>query len=202
MNLHEIFGNIDIYLFDQIMKGRFSKDMKILDAGCGNGRNLIYFLKTGYDIHAVDNSPLYISDVKQLAKKFNPLLPEDNFHAESLESITFENNHFDAVIASAVLHFAETDEQFHNMLNETWRVLKPGGLFFSRLASSIGLELRVSHLYGRRYHLPDGTDRYLVDEEMLMNLTKTMGGELVEPLKTTNVQNMRCMTTWCMRKRE
>ena len=86
------------------------------------------------------------------------------------------------------------------MLLGSWRVLKPGGLFFCRLASSIGIEDQVERIEGRRYKLPDGSIRYLVDEGMLHSFTERPG-ELVDPLKTTVVQNQRSMTTWVVRKR-
>jgi len=86
------------------------------------------------------------------------------------------------------------------MLEGSWRVLRPRGIFFCRLASSIGMEDRVQALAGRRHRLPDGSDRYLVDEPFLMEKTRALGGELLDPLKTTVVQNQRCMTTWVVRK--
>ena len=48
MNIREEFGDIDIYLFDQLLKGRLDASMSLLDAGCGGGRNLYYFLRNGY----------------------------------------------------------------------------------------------------------------------------------------------------------
>ncbi len=99
-----------------------------------------------------------------------------------------------------MFHFARDDEHFQAMLRGTWRVLKPGGLLFCRLASSIGIENQIRPIAGRRFLLPDGSERYLVDEELLMNLTEDLGGKLADPLKTTVVQNQRCMTTWIMRK--
>jgi hypothetical protein len=86
------------------------------------------------------------------------------------------------------------------MLRAMWRVLKPGGLFFCRLASSIGIADRVRDLGQGRFQLPDGSERYLVDEAALMNATAALGGDLLDPLKTTVVQNQRAMTTWVLRK--
>jgi hypothetical protein len=86
------------------------------------------------------------------------------------------------------------------MLKGKWRVLKPGGLFFCRLASLIGVEQRVRGLGSRRYRLPDGSERFLVDEALLLHLTASFGGTLVDPLKTTVVQDQRSMTTWVVRK--
>lgn len=202
MNVREYFGGIDIYLFDQIQKGTFNEGMKILDIGCGNGRNLIYFMRNGYDVYGVDSSSASIKNCKFLTKQLNPAIPEDNFRIEFLDKLSFDDSYFDAIISSAVFHFAENDEQFKDWIRDAWRVLKVGGIMFSRLASSIGIEDKIKQLEGRRYHLPDTSDRYLVDEKLLLSLTKQLNAELLEPIKTTNVQNLRAMTTWCIRKLE
>lgn len=86
------------------------------------------------------------------------------------------------------------------MLEELWRVLKPGGFLFVRLASSIGLEKDISFSRVGHYKIPDGSERFLVDLEMLLKQTERLGGTLLEPVKTTNVQGLRCMTTWCVGK--
>lgn len=199
-NLQEWFGQIDIYLFDQLLKGRFSHQMRVLDVGCGGGRNLIYFLRCGYDVCGVDQSREAIAQVRSLASALAPQLPVDNFRVETVERMSFADESFDVVVSSAVLHFAKDEEQWRMMMKEMWRVLKQGGIFFSRLASSIGIEEKIERIEGRRYHLPDGSDRFLVDEQMLLLTTASLGGDWLEPLKTVVVQNMRSMTTWCLRK--
>ena len=198
--LREWFGEIDIYLFDQLLKGRILPGMKILDAGCGGGRNLLYLLRCGLDVSAVDSSAEAVEHVRGLAARLAPQLPPENFRAEPVEALSFPDSSFDAVLSSAVLHFARDESQFHAMLREMWSVLKPGGLLFVRLASSIGIEERVERLEGRRHLLPDGSQRFLVDESFLLALTRELGGILADPLKTTNVQNLRCMTTWVVLK--
>ena len=198
--LPEFFGPIDIYLFDQLLKGRLTPGMRLLDAGSGSGRNLPYFLRHGFDVCAVDATPGAVEQVRQLAAELAPRLPATNFRVEALERLSFPDGDFDAVIASAVLHFARDDPHFRAMVAELWRVLRPGGLFFARLASSIGIEPRVRPLGGGRYHLPDGSDRFLVDEALLAGLATRLAASPLEPLKTVNVENQRCMTTWCLRK--
>jgi SAM-dependent methyltransferase len=187
--LREQFGDIDIYLFDQLLRGRIQPGDRVLDAGCGGGRNLVYFLRQGYDVFAVDSENRAIEN-----------LPAGRFRKEPIEAMSFPDAFFDVAIASAVLHFAKSDDHFLAMLHGVWRVLKPGGLFFCRLASSIGIETRIQPVGQGRYLLPDGSERYLVDETKLMNLTEQLGGELLDPLKTTIVQNQRSMTTWVVRK--
>jgi SAM-dependent methyltransferase len=198
--LREQFGEIDIYLFDQLLRGRVAPGMRILDAGCGSGRNLIYFLRQGYEVFGVDRDSRSVDDVRRLAARLAPNLPPGNFRAEGVESMSFPNAFADVVISSAVLHFARDDNQFQRMLEGTWRVLKPGGLLFCRLASSIGLEHQVIRVTGRRFLLPDGSERYLVDEALLAHAVNDLGGEMIDPLKTTVVQNERSMTTWVVRR--
>jgi tellurite methyltransferase len=200
LNLQEWFGQIDIYLFDQLLKGRFNPRMRVLDAGCGGGRNLIYFLRCGYDVCGVDLSAEAIAHVRALASGLAPHLPADNFRVEAVEGMSFADADFDVVISSAVLHFARDEAHWQGMVREMWRVLKPGGIFFARLASGVGLEEQIERLEGRRYHLPDGSDRFLVDDRMLLAAADSLGGELVEPLKTVVVRNLRSMSTWCLRK--
>lgn len=200
-SLQEQFGQIDIYLFDQILKGRITPGMRILDTGCGSGRNLVYFLREGYEVHAVDPDPEAVACVRTLARKFAPTLPEANFSVETVEHMSFIDARADVVICNTVLHFARDDAHFEAMLQGAWRALKPGGLFFSRLGSSIGMERQIKPIGGRRYKSPDGSERYLVDEALLGTLTERLGAELADPVKTTVVQNQRAMTTWVLRKR-
>jgi SAM-dependent methyltransferase len=199
--LQEQFGQIDIYLFDQLLKGRISPGMRILDAGCGGGRNLVYLLREGYDVFAVDSDPQAVDSVRSIARKLAPTLPESNFRIEAVEHMSFDDACADVVISSAILHFARDDAHFESMLRGSWRVLKPGGLFFCRLASRIGMESQVERIHGRRYRLPDGSERYLVDEALLRSATERLGGELADPLRTTVVHGQRAMTTWVVRKK-
>jgi tellurite methyltransferase len=200
LNLQEWFGGIDIYLFDQLLKGRLTSRMKVLDAGCGEGRNLIYFFRSGYDVYGIDQSSESIAQVRSLASRLAPHLPADNFRVEAVESTSFADASFDVVISSAVLHFARDEAHWQSMVREMWRVLKTDGIFFARLASTIGIEEKIKHIEGKHYCLPDGSDRFLVDEQMLLATTEALGGEFLEPLKTVVVQNMRSMSNWCLRK--
>jgi len=199
-SLREQFGDIDIYLFDQLLRGTIAPGAKVLDAGCGHGRNVVYLLRAGHDVLAADERPDAVTEVRALASTLAPRLPSSNFRCEPVEAMSFDDECADVVISSAVLHFARDEPHFRAMLAGTWRPLKPGGLLFCRLASSIGLEGRAQRIDGRRFRLPDGSDRFLVDEAFLMALTDELGGALADPLKTTVVQGQRCMTTWVVRR--
>jgi len=196
----ELFGQMDIYLLDQLLRGRIRPGMSIFDAGAGGGRNLVYFLRAGYAVSAIDRDAEAIESLRRFALAAAPRAERSLFRVAELESFDGAAVRADVVICNAVLHFARDDEHFDAMLRGAWSALAPGGLFFARLASNIGIETRVRRTNGSRSLLPDGSERYLVDEARLLAATAKLGGELIDPLKTTNVQNLRCMTTWVLRR--
>lgn len=200
-DLRLLLGQTDIYLIDQVLRRRIAPGMRIFDAGCGGGRNLVYFLREGYDVSGVDGDAAAVGAVRRLAAELAPRLPAENFRQEAVESHSFPRPCAEVVISSAVLHFARDGEHFRAMLEASWAALAPGGLFFCRLASSIGMESRFRPVGGGRFALPDGSERYLVDADMLLSLSVCLGGELLDPLKTTVVQDQRAMTTWVLRKK-
>jgi len=171
----------------------------VLDAGCGDGRNLVFFLQEGFDCYGVDSQPEAVEAMQTAAARLAPGLPPGNFAVAGVDRLPYGDASMDAVICCAVLHFAADVSQFDRMVAELWRVLAPGGLLLARLASNIGLEATVGAA-GRQVRLPDGTDRFVVDEAMLLDRTGRLGGRLADPIKTTNVQGRRAMTTWCVLK--
>ena len=200
MTLQEQFGQIDIYLFDQLLRNRIVPGMRVFDAGCGGGRNLVYLLRIGYDVCGNDADAAAIAQVRALAQSLAPGRPHD-FRVEPIEQTSFPDRHANAVVASAVLHFARDAEHFAAMLGQLWRVLAPGGIFFARLASTIGIAGEVTPLGGGRYRLPDGSTRFLVDAAAIEHWTARLGGTLLDPIKTTVVHQQRAMTTWVARLR-
>jgi tellurite methyltransferase len=206
-SLSEQFGNIDIYVFDQLQRGRIASGMRVFDAGCGGGRNLVYLLRNGYDVCGNDADAGSIAKVLALAGSLASGRTHD-FRVEAIEDTSFPDAHADVILASAVLHFARDQRQFEGMLRQMWRVLKPGGVFFARTASTIGIEAAIQPLSRGsataagpgRYHLPDGSDRFLVDAAAIESWTRELGGTLLDPIKTTVVQGQRSMTTWVAEK--
>lgn len=194
------FGDIDIYLFDQLLKGRIQKGMKLLDAGCGAGRNLHYLLQAGVKVYGADLSAEAIEKVRNLASELAPTLPARNFVVADLDALPFEAAQFDVVLCSAVLHFARSEEHFNGIVRELWRVLKPGGMLFSRFSTTIGLEGKLQQVEGRFYRMSHGPVWFLADEKLVVELEKELGFARLEPLKTVLVEQERTMTTWVVRK--
>jgi SAM-dependent methyltransferase len=199
LSLQEQFGQIDIYVFDQMLRGNIAPGMRVLDAGCGYGRNLVHLLREGCEVFALDAKEEGVEHVRALAGELAPQLPAENFRVGAIERMDFPDGFADVVICNSVLHFARDEQHFLAMVEELWRVLRPGGMLFCRLGSRIGMDFE--RLRGNVYRIGDGSEWFLVDEAALLRMTEQMNGVLVDPLKTTIVQDYRCMTTWVVRKR-
>lgn len=197
--LRDQFGEIDVYLFDQLLRGRITRNMRVLDAGCGSGRNLVFLMRAGFDVWGVDEDASAIARVRTLASQLAPRISPEQFRVERVESLSHASGSMDCVISSAVLHFARDDAHWAAMVNAMWRVLAPGGLLFARLATTVG-QAHLQALGDGRYIMPDGDTRYLVDHERLLAWTRELGGTLVDPLKSTVVHERRSMGTWVVRK--
>lgn len=199
--LNKELGNIDIYLLDQILKGRFQERKRILDAGCGEGRNLIWFLRNKYQVYGVDNNASAIRMLQYVAKTNNPDLPKEHFETASIENTSFTDLYFDAIICSAVLHFANNVDHFYQMFDEMIRILDFDGILFIRMASNIGAEEKIVAFNDKKTMLPDGSARFLLSRSMLNNLLKKYPIEPIEPIKTVNVQDIRFMSTLVFKKK-
>lgn len=195
-SLPELVGNTDIYLLDQILKGRYKQKDKILDAGCGSGRNMHWFLQNSFSIFGIDIDPESIQNLK-----YNyPQLPLISLQICEVENLSFDADYFDHIISSAVLHFAKDESHFHSMLTEMVRVLKPGGSLFIRMASAIGIENRIHQISDGVYLIPDGTSRFLLTRKLLNGLTKDYYLSMIEPTKMVNVDDIRVMSTLLFQK--
>ncbi|MCU0401064.1 MAG: class I SAM-dependent methyltransferase [Algoriphagus sp.] len=200
IELNRLLGNVDIYLLDQILKGRFTKEMNILDAGCGEGRNAVYFIQKGYQIFGIDPNELAVQYCRYLAKSLNPEFDIHRFQVGRLEEIPFHAGAFDAVICSAVLHFAESVDNFWEMIQEIQQVLKPGGIFWFRMTTAFGGILEQSQDMGNgKYALPDGSERFIFLPACVDKLEK-MGFRFLEPMKTVLIPGRREMGVFVMEK--
>jgi len=191
--LKQEIGNIDIYLLDQILKERFNSTNKILDAGCGSGRNLQYFINNNFDVYGIDSNENRIKNLKNLNNN-------QNFKVAKLEAIPFNKDYFDYIICNAVLHFANNEIHFFKMFSELFRVLKTNGTLFIRMTSDFGIENLVNKIENGVYNIPDGSTRFLLTNTILEKLKNKYNFDFIEPLKTVNVNNLRCMSTLVIKK--
>lgn len=194
--LNAELGGMDIYLLDQVLKGRFPKGSRILDAGCGGGRNLTWFARNGFEVFGCDTNQKSINKLQE-----SGLAPKENFVLQSATKLPWQGGHFQGVICNALLHVLDSREDFDAALKEIWRVLAPGGVWFARLATTLSMEKHAEPLGDGRYRMP-GTqwDILPTSLEDILKYTDQLGGKLLEPVKTANVQNQRAMATWVMQK--
>lgn len=194
--INSILGQTDIYLIDQILKGRYAGYEKIIDIGCGPGRNMHWFLQNNLETYAIDTNEELIDKIKAA----HPNLPSERFQVASVEKIPFLNNYFDHVICIAVLHFANSKKQFKEMLAEVVRIVKPDGSMLFRIAADIGFEDKIELVGDGVYNIPDGTKRFLLSRSLLAECMKENNLSFLEPFKTVNVNDLRCMSTLVLQK--
>lgn len=195
-DIKNIVGDTDIYLIDQILKGRFKTGDIILDAGCGGGRNLSWFLHNQFEVYGVDTN---VETINELIKKSQPNV-SSHFMVSAVENMPFDDQAFDVIISSAVLHFAKNVAHFFSMTKEMLRVLKEDGILFIRMASDIGIEKKVVPLGDGIYNIPDGSTRFLLTRSILQELLQTLPVKMIEDFKTVNVNDVRCMSTLVLQK--
>ncbi len=194
--INAIVGKTDIYLIDQIVKGRYLAGDSILDAGSGKGRNLHWFYQNKINIHGIDmdENHVYSSRISYPRIK-------DQIHCLSIEDSDQLGLKFDHIICNAVLHFANSKKVFLLQWKQLFSLLKPDGTFFIRMCSDIGIEAKLKALNDGVYLIPDGTRRFLLTRDILNELQLLYGFELIEPLKTVNVNDIRSMSTLIVRKK-
>ncbi|HSI77859.1 MAG TPA: methyltransferase domain-containing protein [Lunatimonas sp.] len=199
--LNKLLGNIDIYLLDQILKGRFTPEMKILDAGCGEGRNTHYFIQEGFQIFGVDQDKLSIEMARRYASSIRKDFDIHCFQVNGLENLMFHTAAFDAVLSSAVLHFARDENHFFVMVGEMIRVLRPGGIFWLRMCTDAGNILDEAISMGNsRFLLPDGSERFVLTEALLRSMIEKYGLRHMEPPKSVVVHGLRSMGVFVFEK--
>ncbi len=191
-----LLGNTDIYLLDQIMKGRYAPPEVILDAGAGGGRNLHWFVQQHFKVFGTDRDPAAVEALKQ----HYPQVAVDRFQVASVEALPFSDAFFHHIICCAVLHFADNEQHLEAMFSEMVRVLKPGGSLFLRVATDVGLMDKIIPLGQGRFHLPDGSDRFLLTQKMLDHLLQRHNLRLLEPFKTVLVDEVRSMAVLVLGK--
>ncbi len=182
---NNIFGNIDIYLLDQVLKGRFGGKPKLLDAGCGEGRNLKYFVYNSFEVYGNDVNPLAIKMTRMIYKS----IPTEHFIESSIEDLDFNVGSFDAIICAAVLHFANDEAHFKIMLQKLSVLLKQDGILFIRMATNVGLNKNA---------IPDFP--FILEKEKIGSTFSAVGLSFIEPWKSVSVEGQRSMGTFILSK--
>lgn len=195
MNSLKDLQGVDIYLIDQLLKNVINPSAVILDAGCGTGRNMNWFVQAGFEVVGCDISEEALNEAT-VRTGINP----EKLTVAPLENLPYSSEKFDFVICSAVLHFAKSTDHFLTMVSELARVLKPNGILFVRMTSDFGLPKNYTSLGQGRYLLADGSERFLITQELFAKIKSEFNLHQIEPLKSTLVENLRSMSTLVLRK--
>lgn len=196
MDLAGLLKNIDLYLLDQVLKGRINKSSKILDAGCGTGRNSRFFIENGYLISGFDPNE---ESVQELQQEYPEVA--NRYEVSDIENYGAKTS-YDFVICNAVLHFAHSHIQFRLMMDKLSSFLGLKGILFIRMTSEFAVPKPYKMDEDGRSELPDGTEKYLLTKGELTEAMSRNGLHLIEPLKTINVSNERSMSTIVLTKDE
>lgn len=144
VQLNQELGNADLLLIDQILRGKFQPGNRILDAGCGEGRNMVYFIRNGYPLYGIDKDPESVAMARMMAASINRSYTTENIIHSSIEENPFPDGFFDLVICINVLHHARNTDHFNRMIDSMARILKKDGMMYLVMESRIRPEWQVT----------------------------------------------------------
>jgi len=129
------FFGVDPSDFAQMCYKDFNKHRvkRVLELGCGQGRDTIFFASNGLDVHAIDSSKIAIENVNQKIREKN--ISINLKHFEARRGLPFGNNHFDALYSHMFYNMSFTDEDLRFLFTESSRVLKDKGLLYFSVRS-------------------------------------------------------------------
>ena len=199
-DLNHILGNPDLHLLDQILKGRYHPSMRVLDAGCGEGRNLPYFVRNSFDVWGVDNNPGALRLLRLQAKAWGPAFDPEKFIQADVAELPFPPAAFDAVVCCAVLHFARDKAHFFCMIDELLRVLKPSDSLFIRMNAAVPQNTWRAVTDGTAPSLPSDENRFLLTPVLADQLMERHSLSWIEPMRTEHVVGQPTQSTLILRK--
>ena len=200
-DLRREFGDIDIYLFDQLHRGRIRDGMSILDAGCGGGRNLVYSCAEASTCSARMQTTRRSARVRQLAISARARAAGRPFpRRASRTHVVFrrdvrrrhqQRGHAFRARRAALARDARRDVARPEAGRTVLRASRDDDR--TRVAGQARWPADATSC-------PTATSAFSSMRTFIMLATRTVGGELLDPLKTSVVQNTRSMMTWVMRK--
>jgi tellurite methyltransferase len=195
MTPHEInnyFGDMDILLMDLILKGKVPESGKVLDAGCGEGRNGIYFINEGYAYTGIDTDQSKVRLIEYLSKGANA-----SFYVTDIKSFSKKGISFDFIICSRVLHFAKSVDHFFEMWNNLISMLNPNGIIYISMDSVVDTNMG-DEVDNGRYSFPDSEIRFAITSDIYEEIKK--GFEEIESLKTLVAHGKRAQSFIVLKK--
>jgi len=192
--LNSALGNADLILIDQILKNRFHKQMKILDAGCGEGRNMVYFIKNDFRIYGIDANVDAIRLAKLYCRSLNNTFEVENIQNFAIEQNPFPDHFFDAIICLNVLHSAKNQNDFFLWFEQLFRMLHSRGFLLLSLQSQIGVSQNHQQDDPNGRNNMGNENFYLLTENVLQEILKLDFLKTIENTKTILIDNKKSHT--------
>lgn len=126
--LYQMIPQFQLNEFVSMLKGK-----KILEAGCGPGRDVLYFVEEGYEPIGVDKS-------KNMIKVAKKRVPKGKFQQMDLTDLKFDENEFDGIWCMSALTVLE-DDDVKKALHQMYKVLKPKGIIYISVMEGQGQEV-------------------------------------------------------------
>lgn len=198
--LNKELGNADLLLIDQILKGRFQPDARILDAGCGEGRNMVYFVNNHFPVYGLDQNPEMVTMARLIARSINKNYTVENIIQGTIEKNPFPATFFDVVLCINVLHAARDTDHFFEMVESLLKVLRKGGGLYIGMASisPAGEECITSS--SRKNNESDTPVKILMNEDLMRRLLELKTIEKDGPAQFHQIEGSICMTGIWFRK--
>jgi 2-polyprenyl-3-methyl-5-hydroxy-6-metoxy-1,4-benzoquinol methylase len=192
--LNSALGNADLILVDQILKNRFHKQMRILDAGCGEGRNMVYFIKNDFRIYGIDANADAVKLAKLYCRSLNNTFEVENIQNFTIEQNPFPDHFFDAIICLNVLHSAKNQNDFFLWFEQLIRMLHSGGFLLLSLQSQIGVSQNHQQDDPNGRNNMGNENFYLLSENVLQEILKLDYLKTIENTKTILIDNKKSHT--------
>lgn len=185
---------MDLYLLDAILKGHLSSVKSVLDLGCGEGRNGVYFIREGYDYLGIDKDASTLRLIEYLSDSFPS--SKATFAENTIQEVNLDRK-FDLIVCSRTLHFANDKADFYSMWAAIVNHVNPDGLVYLSMDSNVDNALAVA-LANDLYQFPDGKIRFPLTLDIYQEIKKEF--EEVEPLKTVVQAGTRAQSFLLLKK--
>ena len=180
-NRNEYYKKTDISepsLFAQEIGDMLIPAKNILELGCGNGRDSLYFLRLGLNVTAIDSSDGVIAQLKEKYEENNIYFICDDF----VSSSAIFSGEYDYVYSRFTLH-AINEIQETEVLHNVYKVLKTNGLFFIEVRSVNDELYGKGEKVGENSYIFNGHFRRFIKMEDLVNKMKAIGFEIVNAVE-------------------
>lgn len=176
---------MDLYLMDAILKGHLPEKGSVLDLGCGEGRNGIFFIKNNYQYHGIDQDASKIRLLEYLCKPIATV--KVKFTVGSMQNAEYHGT-YNLIIASRILHFAQNYQDFRSIWAKINFSLKPGGVLYLAMDSAIIPDL-VQKQDDGKHEFHDGRISFCLTDSLYNEILP--GFKEIEELKTVAYANKR-----------